>query len=235
MGHCGGKEKKSAFHHAICGWVMTSAENWLIYHYKTLAFWLWRQREKKTDGRMAAGDWKQKFSMNDEGSNEDIRRDGGAKWGNRETPGTKKEIIPARNCGDGTPEGRASAAGGSLWFQLRNSPISTPHPYPQLLIHFEKDLHVLWMVVEKRQLAIEPKCQAGVAKKKLQVYVASTTVKLKSEWLNWQKVVRFTVFLIVKQAQRWLASAATQCLWCTGKYLTLLLAFRSIIFHGLLT
>lgn len=54
-GTAGEKKKKSAFHHAICGWVMTSAENWLIYHYKTLAFWLWRQREKKEKKRLMGG------------------------------------------------------------------------------------------------------------------------------------------------------------------------------------
>lgn len=56
----------------------------------------------------------QKSSMNDEGAEEDICKDGEAKCGNRETRGTKKEIIPAKKCGDGTPEGQASAAGGSL-------------------------------------------------------------------------------------------------------------------------
>lgn len=65
---------------------------------------------------MAAGDWKQKYRMNDDGADEDICKDGEAKSGNRETQGTKQEIIPARSCGDGTPEGQASAACSSLRF-----------------------------------------------------------------------------------------------------------------------
>lgn len=54
--------------------------------------------------------------MNDEGADEDICKDGEATCGKRETRGTKKEIIPARSCGDGTPEGGAGAAGSSFWF-----------------------------------------------------------------------------------------------------------------------
>lgn len=52
--------------------------------------------------------------MNDDGADEDICKDGKAKSGNRETQGTKQEIIPARTCVDRTPEGLVSAACSSL-------------------------------------------------------------------------------------------------------------------------
>lgn len=44
------------------------------------------------------------------------KKNGVATCANKETLGTKNEIIPARSCADWTPEGQASTAGVLLRF-----------------------------------------------------------------------------------------------------------------------